>query len=122
MRHRTKHTNFGRQKDHQKALLKNLATSVILYEKIKTTEAKAKVVAPRVEKLITVARKAESGKITKKDAIRKFKAALFDENASRKLIEEIGKRYKDRTSGFTRITHIGNRAGDAAPYVQLELV
>ncbi len=122
MRHRSKKTNFGRQTDHQKALLKNLATSVILYEKVKTTQAKAKVIAPRVEKLITLARAVEAGNKTQKNAIRRFKQELFDENASRKLLEELGKRYKDRTSGFTRITNIGVRAGDAAPLVQIELV
>lgn len=121
MRHRVKKSNFGRQGDHQRALLKNLTTSVVLYEKVKTTQAKAKAVAPRVEKLISVARSVEAGKTTKMDAIRKFKRELFDENASRKLLEELGKRYADRQSGFTRITHIKQRAGDAAPLVQLEL-
>lgn len=122
MRHRTKKVRLGRQGDHQKALIKNLVTSVLLYEKIKTTQAKAKIVAPRVEKLITLARSVESGKTTQKDAIRKFKAEVFDENASRKLLEEFGKRYKDRPSGFTRITNLGFRSGDSAPLVQLELV
>lgn len=103
-------------------MMRNLATSVILYEKVKTTQARAKAVAPRVEKMITAARKVEAGEMTKMSAIRKFKNELFDENASRKLLEELGKRYAKRTSGFTRIIKIGHRSGDAAPVVQLELV
>ncbi|MBT5016413.1 50S ribosomal protein L17 [Candidatus Peregrinibacteria bacterium] len=122
MRHRSKRRSFGRQTDHQKAMLKNLVTSILLYEKIKTTEAKAKEVAPYVEKLITIAKAGESGKKPKVNVIRALKAATYDENASRKLLEEIAKRYTDRNSGFTRITHLGPRAGDAAPMVQIELV
>jgi large subunit ribosomal protein L17 len=103
-------------------MLKNLLTSTILYEKVQTTVAKAKAVQPMVEKLITLARAAESGKKPKREVIREFDRQLFDKNASRKLLEELGKRYADRNSGFTRITHLGNRPGDAAPKVQLELV
>ncbi len=122
MRHRSKKRSFGRQTDHQKAMLKNLVTSILLYEKVKTTEAKAKEVAPYVEKLVSLARAVETGKKTKMNVIRTLKVATFDENASKKLLEEIAKRYTDRSSGFTRITHLGPRAGDAAPMVQIELV
>ena len=122
MRHRVKKVNLGRTNSHTVALLKNLVTSIILFEKVKTTEAKAKAAKPQVEKLITLARAVESGKKEKREAIREFNRQLFDENASRKLLEELGKRYADRTSGFTRTTHLGNRSGDAAPIVQIELV
>jgi large subunit ribosomal protein L17 len=122
MRHKVKKVKLGRQNAHLAAMIKNLVTSVILYEKIKTTEAKAKAAQPRVEKLISLARAVELGKKPEREAIREFNRQLFDENASRKLLEELGKRYADRTSGFTRTTHIGNRAGDSAPVVQLELV
>ncbi|MDP2624762.1 MAG: 50S ribosomal protein L17 [Candidatus Peregrinibacteria bacterium] len=122
MRHRVKKPKFGRQGDHTIALLRNLVTSVILYEKVKLTQAKAKAIAPRVEKLITLARSVESGKKSKREVIRQLDGALFDEKASFKLLEELAPRYKDRTSGFTRITNLGPRAGDSAPMVQLELV
>lgn len=103
-------------------MLKNLTTSLILYEKIKTTRAKAKALAPRVEKLITLARSVETGKVSAREAIRRFEAELFDENASRKLVEELGKRYAKKESGFTRMTALKNRPGDAAPVVQIELI
>ena len=122
MRHRVKKTNFGRESDHQKALLRNLLTSVILYEKVKTTKSKAKVVQPLVEKIITLARTVQSGKKEKREVIRLLNSQLFDENASRKLLEEIATRYTDRNSGFTRVTNLGFRAGDAAPMAQIELV
>lgn len=122
MRHKVKKIKLGRQNAHTAALIKNLVTSVILHEKIKTTQAKAKAAQPQVEKLITLARAVESGKKAKREVIREFNRQLFDENASRKLLEELAVRYADRTSGFTRTTHLGNRAGDAAPIVQLELV
>lgn len=122
MRHRVKKPKFGRQPDHTKAMLKNMTTSLILHEKIQTTRAKAKAVGPRVEKLITLARKVEAGKVSEREAIRKFQAELFDENASRKLLGDLAKRYAKRDSGFVRIINIGNRDGDAAPVVQIELV
>ena len=122
MRHRSKHSSFGRQKDHQKAMLKNMITSVLLYEKVKTTEAKAKHIAPYVEKLITVARDVNSGKKSKMNGIREISKSVFDENASKKLLDEIAPRYAERNSGFTRLTHLGPRAGDAAPMVLIELV
>jgi large subunit ribosomal protein L17 len=122
MRHRTKHRSFGRQKDHQKALAKNLITSFLLYEKMKTTEAKAKSIVPKVEKLITLAKNVQTGKMSKMNGIRELNKSVFDENASKKLLEEIAKRYTDRSSGFTRLTHLGPRAGDAAPMVLIELV
>lgn len=122
MRHQVHKKKFGRQADHTRAMLKNLTTSLILYEKIKTTRAKAKAVAPRVEKLITLARSVEAGKVSAREAIRRFEAELFDENASRKLIEELGKRYAKRESGFTRTTALRTRPGDAAPVVQIELI
>lgn len=122
MRHKVHKKKFGRQSDHTRAMLKNLTTSLILYEKIKTTRAKAKAVAPRVEKLITLARAVDKGKVSVREAIRRFESELFDENASRKLVEELGKRYAKRESGFTRMIALRNRSGDAAPVVQIELI
>ncbi len=117
MRHRVKSKRTNRNSAHLKAMLKNLTTSIILYEKVKTTEAKAKLVKPVIEKLISKAKK--------KDAVtanRDLNAYLPDKNATKKIMRELINRYKDRSSGFVRLTKIGFRAGDAAPMVQIELV
>ena len=102
---------------HLDAMLGNLATSIILYEKVKTTEAKARAVKPIVERLITIAKR---GPLS--TAMRHLDAFLPDKNASQKLTRELLERFKGRTSGFLRIVPLGHRAGDAAPYVQIELV
>lgn len=94
-----------------------MATSVILYEKIKTTEAKAKLVKPIVEKLITT-----SKHTSKVIALRQLNSYILDSNASKKLTRDLAERYKDRSSGYLRIIRLGFRKGDAAPMVQLELV
>jgi len=96
--------------------MKNLATSLVIHEKIKTTEARAKALRPIFDKLITVAKKKE--RVT---AIREVNAILQNELSSKKLIDQIAKKYDNKTSGFTRITKLGTRAGDAAPLVQIEL-
>lgn len=117
MRHRAKTKRLNRKSSHLNALLKNLATSIVLYEKVKTTEAKAKQVKPIIEKLISKAKKDDKVKVN-----RDLNAYLPDKNASKKLSRELVERYKDRSSGFVRLTKIGFRAGDAAPMVQIELV
>ena len=98
-------------------MLRNLATSIILYEKVKTTEAKAKLVKPQVEKMISAA-KGQS----LPTAMRALKASLSDDKAAKKITRELIQRYKDRSSGFVRLTPLGFRAGDAAPMVMIELV
>jgi large subunit ribosomal protein L17 len=117
MRHKVKKVKLGSDKDHTTAIMRNLAMSVIIYEKIKTTRAKAKAVQPFVERLISIAKKDN-----KREAIRQIEKLLQHQNSSKKLLEVIAVKYKDRTSGFTRITKLGYRNGDNAPVVQLELV
>ena len=117
MRHKVKKVKLGSDKDHTTALVRNLAMSVIIYEKIKTTAAKAKAVQPFIERLISTAKKKE-----KREAIREITRLLQHENSSRKILEILIEKYKDRSSGFTRITKLGYRNGDNAPVVQLELV
>lgn len=117
MRHKKKQSKLGRLADHRNLMLRNLATSIILYEKVKTTETKAKTVAPIVEKLITTAKTK-----TEPIAIREINQTILDKNASRKLIQDLKKRYTERQSGYTRITKIGPRISDAAPMAQIELV
>lgn len=122
MRHRVKKLKIGRSKSHATAMVKNLATSLILYEKVKTTRAKAKAFTPEVEKIIGLARAVELGQTSKRVAIRELSTRLFDENASRKLLEVLAVRYKDRSSGFSRTVALGHRAGDAAEMVLVELI
>ena len=117
MRHQVKSKRINRDSAHLNAMLRNMATSIILYEKVKTTRAKAKLVKPMVEKLFTAAKKGPE--VT---AYRHLNAYLLDKNASKKMMEELLERYKDKKSGFVRLTNLGYRAGDAAPMVQIELV
>ena len=117
MRHRVKSTKLNRDEAHLDKMTRNLVTSIILYEKVKTTQGKARLVKPIVEKLITKAKQQETPL-----AIRTLNAYLLDKNATKKLLSEILVRYKDRNSGYLRITPLGNRHGDAAPVVQIELV
>ena len=116
MRHRNTTKTLKRKVSARKALLRDLATSVVVYESIKTTEGKAKAVQPLVERLIT---KAKKGDLTARRALLGF---FTTEQPVNKLLEVIGPRFKDRDGGYTRIVKIGNRQGDGARVVKLELV
>ncbi len=105
------------QRDHAAALLRNLATSIILYEKVTTTASKAKMVRPIVENLITIAKEKDT-----MNAIRQINQVVFDQNAGKKLLEVLRDRYKSRKGGYTRILKTGYRKGDAAPIVSIQLV
>lgn len=118
MRHRVKKLQqIGIDKEHSVSILRNIAVSLIINEKIQTTRPRAKAVQPYVEKLITAAKKKDA-----QNAIKYIFSAIQHENASKKLIEELAKRYSERTSGFTRRIRVGNRKGDNADLIQLELV
>ncbi len=117
MPHQVDGRKLGRKQGPRLALYRNLVVSIIRYEKVKTTEAKAKEIRPQVERIISLAKRGDLS------ARKTVVAELPDEPlVIRKLFDEIAPKYADRTSGFTRITHLGNRAGDAAPIVQIELV
>lgn len=116
MRHRVMGRKFGRDKDQRSALFKGLAVSLILHERITTTEAKAKTIRPIVEKLVTLAR--EDSEHHRRLAM----ARLGNENATRKLFEVIGPRYDGQPGGYTRILKVGIRKGDAAPISLIEFV
>ena len=116
MRHRNKTKTLGRKKAPREALLRSLATSLILYEKIKTTEAKAKVLRPYVEKMITL------GKKNTLHARRQLLAKLYLESAVKKALDELSPRYKERKGGYLRIVKLGYRQGDAAKMVKIEFV
>jgi large subunit ribosomal protein L17 len=115
--HRIGGRKMSRETGPRKALYRNLVVAVLRYEQIKTTEARAKEVRGQVDRMITLAK---DGSLA---ARRRIVAELPNEPlVIDKLINEIAPKYEDRSSGFTRIVKIGNRAGDAAPIVQLELV
>lgn len=116
MRHRVKGKILDRQKAPREMMLKNLASSVLIYEKVKTTEAKAKVVRSLVEKAITVAKRGDL------NSRRKLIETLPQKMAIKKAMESLGDRYKSREGGYTRIVKLGTRPGDGAKVVQIELV
>ncbi len=113
MRH-LKKKKIGNGKDHARKLVRALAASAIVYEKIQTTEARAKVARSVVEKLITKAKKEDLH--NKRQVF-----AALPMNAAKKTIEVLGPRYKDRRGGYTRIVRLG-KFKDGMPKVQLELV
>lgn len=106
---------FNRERDQRRALLKTLAVSLLLKEKIKTTEAKAKELSPFVQKKITRAKKGDL-------AARRYLLTLFPERVVKKLIDDLGVRYKDRNGGYTRIIKLGQRKSDGARMAIIELV
>jgi len=116
MRHRVKGKKLDRKKAPRELMLRNLASSVIMYEKVKTTEAKAKAVRPLVEKVITTARK---GGLT---ARREIISLLPQKLAVKKAMEVLAARYKERPGGYCRIVKLASRQGDGAKVVQLELI
>jgi len=117
MAHRIGGRKLSRKQGPRIALYRNLTVSVLRYERIKTTEAKAKEVRGRVERMITLAKR---GDLTARRAV----IAEFPNEplVINKLFDEIAPKYADRTSGYTRIVRLGERRGDAAEMVQLELV
>ena len=117
MAHRIGGRKLSRKTGPRMSLYANLIVSVLRYEQIKTTEARAKEVRGQVEKVITLAK---DGTLASR---RRIIAQLPNEPlVIDKLIYEIAPKYADRNSGYTRIVKLGLRAGDAAPMVQLELV
>ena len=116
MRHQKKGKTLGREKAPREAMMRNLATSFIIYEKIKTTTAKAKLLRPMVEKIITL------GKVDNLHNRRQALKVLYVEGAVDKLFEVIGPRFKERNGGYTRITKLTPRLGDNAEVAVLEVV
>lgn len=116
MRHRRTGKTLDRKSAPRRALMRTLATQVVLYEHVNTTLAKAKAVRPMVEKLITRGR-------TKTLANRReLMKVLTTETAVNKILEELGPRYATRPGGYTRIIKLGTRQGDGAEVAQIQLV
>ena len=117
MPHRLAGRRLGRASDHRLHMLDNLAVSVLRFERVRTTEAKAKEVRGRIDHMITLAKRGDLS------ARRLLVAEMPDEPLIvDKLMGELATKYADRSSGYTRIVKIGPRLGDAAAIVQIELV
>ena len=146
MRHRKAYRKFSLASDERKALLRGLTRSLILYDRIVTTETRAKEIRPIVEKLVTIARKGgvDAPVVTRVHTrrlvrrwvdsnMREFVRVPGEKKGSTKiarnphyalprLFEVIAPRYMTRNGGYTRITRIGFRRGDGAPMVLLEFL
>jgi large subunit ribosomal protein L17 len=107
---------LGSDSSHQKALLANLVSSLVAAEYLVTTEAKAKMLRPIAERMIT---KAKKGGLHNQ---RQVVAFIRDKDMASKLFTEIGPRYASRNGGYTRILKLGPRHGDNAPMARIELV
>jgi large subunit ribosomal protein L17 len=117
MRHQKKRHKLSRDSAHRRSLLRNLCRDVIDHERIRTSQAKAKAAKPKVEKLITLAKRGDL------HARRQVMAELGqDKFLVHKLFEEIGPRYAEREGGYTRIVKLGPRRSDSTEMVFLELV
>jgi large subunit ribosomal protein L17 len=117
MAHRIDGRKLSRKQGPRLALFRSLIVSVIRYERIRTTEAKGREIQGQVEKIITLAKR---GDLTARRAV--ISQFPNEPLVLAKLFDEIAPKYADRTSGFTRIVRLGQRQGDAAEMVQLELV
>jgi large subunit ribosomal protein L17 len=117
MRHGRKNRKFGRKANVRRGFIRSLAVAFITYEKIKTTEARAKELRPYIEKLITKAKKGDLA------ARRTISSRLGNqESLANKLVDEIAPRFEGREGGYTRITKLPQRKGDASPMAIIEFV
>jgi len=116
MKHGLKGRDLNRPTDERKRLLRSLMGSLLRYERITTTEARAKELRRHVEKLITTARRGDL------HSRRLALATLPDPPAVAKLFDLVAPRYRERPGGYTRLTRLGLRKGDGAQLVQIEFV
>ncbi len=117
MRHGNTKRKFGREKNQRNALLASLALNLIVREKIKTTEPKAKELRPFIEKLVTSAKKGDLA--TRRTVISRLSNRSRE---TKKLFEVIAPKYKDKKGGYTRILKLGPRKADGAAMAIIEFV
>ncbi|TVQ91760.1 MAG: 50S ribosomal protein L17 [Deltaproteobacteria bacterium] len=136
MRHRKSGRKLGRNSSHRKAMFRNMVTSLLRYEQIRTTEAKAKELRGYVERVITLARRAPSvaqiealsgeeqskARAARVHAIRRARLWVNDREVLRRLFGDYADRFADRPGGYTRVIKAGRRPGDNAPMAIIELV
>ena len=116
MRHKITGRKLGRPVAHRLALYRNLVTDLLRYEKIVTTEAKAKEIRGLAEKMITL------GKAGDLSARRRALAFITDEKVVDKVFADLAHRYRERPGGYTRLVKLGQRVGDAAPMNKVMLI
>jgi large subunit ribosomal protein L17 len=115
MRHRKSGRKLGRTWEHRKAMMKNMARSLVEHERIRTTEAKAKELRILADKLVTLAL------VDSLHARRQAYTVLGSHHSVKKLFEEIGPRFKEVPGGYTRVVKFGvPRVGDSAPMAMIE--
>ncbi|MFP4387073.1 MAG: 50S ribosomal protein L17 [Alphaproteobacteria bacterium] len=122
MKHRIKQRKLNRTTSHRKAMLANMAASLIKHEQIKTTLPKAKELRPYVEKLITMGKQAASNPEKALAKRRQAIAKMRDEKQVAKIFDVLAERYAERPGGYIRVLKAGFRYGDAAPMAIIELV
>ena len=116
MRHKIGYRKLNRTSEHRKALFQNMLNSLIKYEQIITTLPKAKELKPKIDKLITLGKKADLN--NKKNLFSK----LQNKNSVKKINETLSKRYANRKGGYSRVLKAGFRTGDDAPMAVIELI
>ncbi|MFZ3055410.1 MAG: 50S ribosomal protein L17 [Smithella sp.] len=116
MHHGKTGSKLGRSSSHKEAMLRNMVTSVIKYERIRTTDTKAKELKKVAEKMITLGKKGSL------HARRQALAVVRDKDMVGKLFGELTERYRNRPGGYTRIVKAGYRFGDNAPVSILEFI
>ena len=116
MRHRVRAGVLGRSPSHRLAMYRNLVTSLLEYERIETTDAKAKGVRRIAERMITLGKRGDL------HARRRALRVIRSRKVTAKVFDDLAERFRDRPGGYTRIVKVRNRVGDAAPMSIIELV
>ncbi len=116
MRHRKGGTVLGRDSAHRKALFRNMVTSLLDHEKIRTTDAKAREVRKLADRMITLGKRGDL------HARRRALRVIRSKDVTAKVFGELAERYRERPGGYTRVLKLGARRGDAAPMAIVELV
>ncbi len=116
MNHRKTGRKLGRTSAHRKALFRNMVTSLLQHEQIRTTDAKAKELRGVAERMITIGKKGTLH--ARRQALRTIRS----KDVTSKVFDELADRYRERPGGYTRVIKLGQRPGDAAPMAIIELV
>ena len=116
MRHRKSGRKLSRTSSHRKAMMRNMVTSLLEYERIETTDAKAKELRGLADRMITLGKRGDL------HARRQALSVIRSKSVTAKLFDELAERFRDRPGGYTRVIKLGNRVGDAAPVSIIELV
>ena len=135
MRHLKSGRKLGRNSSHRKAMFRNMVTSLVMEEQIRTTEAKAKELRSIAEKVLTLGRRVPpssleglegqalaDAKAARVHAIRQARKWVTDRDALDRIFNEYSERFKDRPGGYLRLVKVGNRIGDNAPLTVVSLI